>query len=112
MRCCELSAGKLRNSIAFEKEALTPDGYGGSSVAWSTFATVRAMLKPTSGNERWQSQRLETNVTHRIFIRYRADLDTKMRVNYKGRLMQVSALINIEERNKWLEIHAVEGEAT
>lgn len=114
MKCCDLSAGKLRHSVNFETPTSTPDGYGGSSVAWDTVTpvTVRAFIKPMSGNERWQSQRLETNITHRIFIRYRSDLTSEMRINYGGRLMQVKALINIEERNKWFEIHAVEGKST
>lgn len=112
MKCCQLSAGKLRNTIIFETPTLTPDGYSGSSVDWSNFAVIRSMIKPVTGSERWQSQRLETNITHRIFIRYRAGLNTEMRINYNGRLMQIEAILNIEERNKWFEIHATEGEAT
>lgn len=56
--------------------------------------------------------RIEANVTHRIFIRYRSDILTSDRINYNGRLMQIRALINIEERNRWIEIYADEGQAT
>ena len=114
MKCCDLSAGKLRHSIQFETPTFTPDGYGGSSVAWDTVTpiTARAMVKPTSGAERWQSDRLESNISHQIFIRYRADLTPEMRINFNGRIMQMLPPINIEERNKWLEIRATEGEAT
>ena len=56
--------------------------------------------------------RLEANTTHRIFIRYRDDFDTSDRINYAGRLMQIRAVINIEENNKWLEIYADEGAKT
>jgi len=112
MKCCDLSAGKLRTPIVFERETRTPDGGGGFGHMWSSVATVRAYVKPLTGNERLNSMRLEANVSHRIFIRYRSDLLTSDRINLDGRLMQVRAILNLEERGRWLEIHAQEGVVT
>ena len=115
MKCCDLTAGKLRHIIAFERKGRAPDGAGGSAVTWVTVATasdVRAWVKPTTGNERLMAQRTEANITHRIYARYRDDILTSDRINFGGRLMQVKAIINIEEMNRWIEIHAIEGEAT
>lgn len=112
MKCCDLIPGKLRNQITIEREQSVPDGAGGSTITWSTVASPRAFIKPMSGGERLQAMRLESTVTHRIFIRYRSDLLTSDRVSYKGRIMQIRALINLEERNRWLEIYADEGEVT
>lgn len=112
MKCCDLTAGKLRHTITIEREQSTPDGAGGSYLTWTTVATPRAFIKPMSGGERLQAMRLEATVTHRIFIRYRDDLLTSDRINYNGRLMQIRALINLEERNRWIEIYADEGVAT
>lgn len=112
MQCCDITAGKLRHQITIEREQSVSDGAGGSTITWSTVATPRAFIKPMSGGERLQAMRLESTVTHRIFIRYRDDLLTSDRINYKGRLMQIRALINLEERNRWIEIYADEGEVT
>lgn len=112
MKCCDLSSGKLRHSIAIERETETSDGAGGASLTWSAVVTTRAFIKPISGGERFAAMRLEANTTHRIFIRYRDDFDTSDRINYAGRLMQIRAVINIEENNKWLEIYADEGAKT
>ena len=112
MKCCDLTAGKLRHSIAFERETRTADGGGGSTIVWAKIAAVSAFVKPMSGSESVQAQRLDARITHRVFIRYRNDLLTSDRINFGGRLMQIRALINLEERNKWLEIHAEEGVAT
>lgn len=111
MKCCDLTAGKLRSTINVQREQSVSDGAGGSTITWSTIATPRAYIKPMSGGERMQAMRLEANVTHRIFIRYRDDLKTSDRIEYKGRLMQIRALINLEERNRWIEIYADEGQA-
>lgn len=112
MKCCDLFPGALKNRITFQRQTKTADGAGGGSIVWSDIAETRAFIKPMSGNERLQSMRLETNVTHRIFIRYRTDIRTDDRISYKGRTMQIRALINIEEQNKWIEIYADEGVAT
>jgi SPP1 family predicted phage head-tail adaptor len=112
VKCCDLYAGKLRHSIVFERETRTADGAGGSSIVWGTVATVRAFVRPMSGSESVHAQRLEARITHRVFIRYRNDLLTSDRISFGGRLMQIRALINLEERNRWLEIHAEEGVAT
>lgn len=112
MKCCELFAGKLRTKITIERETSTPDSQGGQSLAWSTHATIKAYLKPMSGGERLQAMRLEANQTHRIYIRYRDDLLTTDRIVIGNRKFQIRALINIEERNKWIEIYADEGETT
>lgn len=112
MDCCSMTAGKLRHQITIEREQSVSDGAGGSTITWSTVATPRAFIKPMSGGERLQAMRLEATVTHRIFIRYRSNLLTSDRINYNGRLMQIRALINLEERNRWIEIYADEGEVT
>ncbi|HSH26646.1 MAG TPA: phage head closure protein [Wenzhouxiangella sp.] len=112
MQCCQITAGKLRHTITIEREQSVSDGAGGSYLTWATVATPRAYIKPMSGGERLQAMRLEATVTHRIFIRYRDDLLTSDRINFNGRLMQIRALINLEERDRWLEIYADEGVAT
>lgn len=111
MKCCDLTSGKLRNPIELQREVKTPDGGGGSTLVPTTFANVRAFIKPISGGERFHAMRLEANVTHRIFIRYRADLKASDRIKYGTREFQIRAVLNIEERNRWLEIYADEGQA-
>lgn len=112
MKCCELTPGMLRHSITWQEEVKTPDSGGGYSKTWQDVATDKAMVKPLRGNERWQSQRIESNITHRIFMRYKANRLPSMRIVFKSRIFQVKAILNIEERNRWYEIEAIEGEAT
>ena len=112
MKCCDITSGSLRHSITFERQTFVADNAGGGVDTWSDYLTVRAFIKPVSGTERLFSQRLEANITHRIFIRYTAGLTTKDRINFNGRLMQVRALINLEEANKFIEVYAEEGVVT
>ena len=112
VKCCDLFPGALRHQIIVQREINTPDAAGGNSLAWQNVSTIRAYIKPVSGSERLHSQRLEARTSHRIFIRYRTDIRTDDRIVYQNRPMQIRALINLEEMNRWIEIHAEEGVAT
>lgn len=111
MKCCDLFAGKLRNAITIERETDTPNDSGGQNITWSTHKSVKAFIKPKSGTERVRGMQLESPLTHSIFIRYTADVLPTDRINFKGRYMQIRAVINIEERNRWLELACEEGVA-
>ena len=111
MKCCELYAGKLRNSIIIERSKSTKNNSGGQDIIWSTYKTVKAFIKPKSGTERVRGMKLESPLTHSIFIRYTSDILPTDRVNFKGRYMQIRAVINMEERNRWIELACEEGVA-
>jgi len=103
----------LRHSITFEREVNAPDAGGGSGQpTWSTVLTTRAMINPVSGRERYWSGRLEADTSHKVFIRFRAGLLPSDRINFGGRVMQIRAMLNLEESNRWLEISADEGPVT
>lgn len=113
MLCCDLTPGKLRHAVELQSQSGVADGGGGTSLVWSAYASgVRAMLKPANGTERRFADRLEANITHVCWIRYRTDVLAKHRLLYAGRPMQIRAILNLEERNRWLELHLEEGVVT
>lgn len=112
MKCCDLTAGKLRTPVTFERQVSEPDGMGGSTVTWEDLFSTRAYVKPVSGTERYRADRLEAALQYRIYIRYRSDLTTADRVVVKGSKLQVRAIVNVEERDRWLEIFAEGGVVT
>jgi SPP1 family predicted phage head-tail adaptor len=113
MKCCDLTAGKLRHLVSFELPPTTSDGQGGVTGDWTlSIPVVRGLLKPASGSERYQAQQLESNVTHHFFMRYRANVTAKHRMVYDGRYFQVRAVIDIEERKQWMDLLLEEGAAT
>lgn len=109
MKCCDLHSGLLRQQITIERETQTKDSVGGYSSSWATHIQPFAFVKPISGLERLHAMKLETNVTHKIYIRYVSGLTTKDRVAFNSREMQIHSIINLEERDKWLELTCIEG---
>lgn len=112
MKCCDISAGMLKQPIIIERATKTPDGSGGHTVVWATVASPRALVRPVSGRERVWGDSLEANVTHRIMIRYRSGLLPADRIKLGTRTMQIRAILDLEEAHKWIEIQAEEGVAT
>ncbi len=111
MKCCDINAGRMRHRVVVERATKTPDGAGGYALSWAAVATIWADVRPVSGNERYLSMRVEDDVSHTILTRYRNDILPSDRLSFDSRLMQVKSVINVEERSRYLEIKAVEGEA-
>jgi SPP1 family predicted phage head-tail adaptor len=105
-------AGELRHEIKFERQGKTPDGGGGSAVAWNVVATMRVKIKSLSAGESFQAMRLESGKGFEMVGRYRDDLLESDRINFNGRIMQVRGLIDIDEMGDWLKILAEENRAT
>lgn len=111
----EIAEGSLRHRITIEAGSHAEDSGGGLSNPWAsptTVAKVWAAIRPLSGIERLRAQQLEEPVTHKIVLRYRADIRADHRVNFKGRIFNIRSVINVEERNRWLELMCEEGVAT
>ena len=112
MKCCDMTAGMLREPIQLQRKTSTPDGGGGVTVTWATYATVRAMFKPLSGSERVASDRVEALTKNKATIRYRDGVLESDRVVARGEAYNIRAALNLEFRDKWLELHLAGGEAT
>ena len=112
MKCCDLSAGKLRNSIEIQQPTNTPDGQGGHVTTWLTIhPNIMSKIVPVSGGERMRAMQLNATITHRVFLRYIAGIEANMRVKFGDRLFQIRLPLNLEERDRWLELHCEEGVA-
>ncbi len=73
---------------------LTPDGGGGYSESWQSFAFVWIALDPRDATDNVGAERLESRVRHRIVMRRRADLAAGQRVAVGARLFRVHAVID------------------
>ena len=113
MTCCkDIKPGSFRHTIIIQRATRTPIGGGSNTTMWNTHLTLRCKLTPLSSNERIYAQRIESDITHRILMRYVADILPSDRVNFNGRYFNIKPPLNLEEANRYLEIGAVEGPAT
>ena len=74
--------GALREVVTIQHQVEQPDGQGGASIAWATFATAAANVSAQlwSGRENRQAGALSSRVNHLVEIVYRADITPAMRL--------------------------------
>lgn len=113
--CGKYSAGMLQSRITIERKTRTADGMGGATEAWASQATPWAMWRALSGRELYQAQRIMPTVTVKAVIRFRGDAygapfyTPGDRVKYRNREYAVSAVIDPDDRQEWLEMYLSEG---
>jgi SPP1 family predicted phage head-tail adaptor len=107
-----LRAGKLRHRVDIQVESLTPDGLGGFSSSWGSvtgMSSVPAAIMPLSSKEQLDAMKLESVITNKIRIRYRAGITSKHRIVFGSRIFNIKgAPINYDERNKSLDFLVTE----
>ena len=74
------SVGALRRRLLLEAPVEIPDGAGGQLRSFETIAAVWAQVEWLSGNERWRGERPEQAASHRVTLRWRADVDAGQRL--------------------------------
>jgi len=98
-----MNPGKLRHRITIQQRSSEQDGYGGQIDTWDDVATVWASVEPLTGRALFAAQELNSEVTIKITMRYRAGITYAMRVAYGTRTFDILAPIDPEERH--IELH-------
>lgn len=93
----------LRHRLTLEELSRVSDEGGGFTESWVTVATLFADLRPTSGSERVETDRLAGTVSHDVTLRYRPGVAPAMRFKKGARVFHVLAVIDVEERKAWLK---------
>ncbi len=103
-----VQAGKLRQQVTIQQLVTAPDGLGGTTTTWQAFATRWAAIEPLTGREYFDSQQTTSKVSTRIRLRYLAGVKPAMRALYGARIYSIEAMINVEEKNRELQLLCTE----
>lgn len=103
-------AGDLRHRVTIQAPPLTADAIRGVATGSPTTVAEKVPVKiePLDGRELVQAQQVAAHVTHRITMRYRAGVTPTQRIVFGTRTYHVIAVLNLEERNRWLRLLCVE----
>jgi SPP1 family predicted phage head-tail adaptor len=99
-----MRAGALRHRVDIQQATEgTPDATGETLKTWSDWATDEpAEILPQQGREWYAAAQLHGELTHLVRIRYRADVDSTMRLKLGTRYLHIMAITNPKERNREL----------
>ena len=109
-----LRSGELNRRVTLQRRDSTPDTFGEVNPVWVDVQTVWSAIQPLSGRELELAQKVASEVTHRLTIRYQPSLtDTRvvagMRALYKRRVFNILASMNEDEANVLIHLMVTEG---
>lgn len=107
-----MRSGRLKHLITLEQPVLTSDGMGGNTTTWTRVMQFWGSISPVRSNSRNQefldARRMEGETLHVVLARYDSRFLIKYRLDYQGRKLNIRTVINLEERNRMVEMLCTE----
>lgn len=94
-----IDAGKLRERIVVQQPVESRNRLGETSYAYETFAEVWASVNSLTSREYLLSNSQQTDVTHRVRLRFLPGLTNQMRIVWRGRTLQITSVLEQENRS-------------
>ena len=102
-----MQAGYLRHRITIQTTTQTQNAtYGTTEDSWATHVTAWASIEPLRvGSREWfDAQKFTAEVSHLVKLRYRSGVTPKMRISWDSRLFDIKIVLNVEERDRELQL--------
>ena len=103
-----MNAGVLRHRIAITQRTITQNSIGEPVKTWSTYLSTNANIEPLKGREFIDGIATQSEVTHKVRLRYRGGIVPTMRVSFCGRIFEIMYVINVGERNREINLYCKE----
>jgi len=102
---------RLKHRLTLQQEIRTPDDVGGYVRSWKDIADLWAEIMPVMGNERIVGNKIQSEITHKILLRYRDGISSDMRLIFEKRAFNIRSVINVSEDRDVIELLVIEGMA-
>lgn len=104
-----MQAGQLRHRVTIEKPVQGADNeYGEPAITWTKVCKRWASIEPLSGREYFQAAQVQSEVSHRIIMRYYAGFQHDWRIKYGSRVFGVVSVTHTGELKRETQLMAVE----
>ena len=102
-------SGQLRHQVVHETLTEAPDSYGQFIQTWVTDTSVpngiyACYVQTLSGREAENARQIRSDIDTIIVMRYLPGLTTRDRFRFGGWMLNVVAVIDEENRNRWAQI--------
>ena len=94
--------GAFTARLTLERTMETPDGQGGAVVIHVAFDTVWARIEPVSAARLAAAGAVPMTVTHRIWLRHRADIESGVRLRKGARVFELRTFRDPDETGRYL----------
>jgi SPP1 family predicted phage head-tail adaptor len=95
-----IDPGRLRERITIQQASETRNALGESVQSWATFAERWASVDGLSSREVLLTGQQQTEVTHRVRLRYVDGFTGLMRILWRGRVLEITSLLEHNNRSE------------
>lgn len=107
----QVEIGDLRHRVTLQNLTSNVNAAGFEVEDWEDAATVWAAATNLHGREYFAAAAVQAENTVKFTIRYLPGIDTTMRILFRGKPYNITAIDNIKHRNRYLEIKGQEVDA-
>lgn len=95
-----INAGKLRERVTVQQASESRNALGETVLSWSTFAARWASVEGVSSREALTLGQNEITITHKVQMRYLSGLTQRMRLQWRGRTLEIVSLLEHDNRSR------------
>jgi len=95
-----MPAAPYRHRVTIQAVTLIFDAMGGWEETWADLATVWARVEALKGDEYFAAAQMQNSGSHRVTMRYRADLTPTHRLIFEGRTLDIEAVLPDERKSR------------
>ncbi len=88
-----MKIGRMRYRIDIQEFSISKNSNGFPIKSWNVVCTVWADIVPVSGKEILSSGQIISEVTDKIYIRYRTGINTDMRVRHENNYYNITSVL-------------------
>jgi SPP1 family predicted phage head-tail adaptor len=100
-----IPAGELKHRVTIrQRNANHTNEFGEVEPVNTDEHTRWAKVEPLSSRERFQGGTFQTEITHRVRMRYTPDIGQEDAIVFRDRVFQVAEVINVDEANEELQL--------
>jgi SPP1 family predicted phage head-tail adaptor len=95
-----IDPGRLRERITIQAATETRNAIGEVVQSWATFAERWASVDGLSSREFLIQGQQQTDITHRVRLRYVDGFKSTMRILWRGRVLEITSLLEHGNRSE------------
>ncbi len=103
-----MNSEKLKHRITLQVLETEANENGFQVETWIDFKDLWAKVENLHGREYFEAAAVQAENTVKFTIRYTDEIDTTMRIFFKGKQYNITSIDNIKYENKFIEIMAME----
>jgi len=100
-----MNPGDFDQRIVIQNVSEAVDTFGQRVQTFSTLAAVWAKVEEKSGVEGEMSYQLIAERKVQFLIRWRSDINEKMRISYRSKIYEIESIISDDAREHTMKIH-------